>query len=94
MYVANTILYCCSFFIPFPPFNSIHFLHWSFFLMQAQPQSHLAQHSAMRQHWAWLRISRQIACVWLLPLGSLRAGPDRTENTHVTLPSTLEQIYH
>lgn len=47
--------------------------------MQAQPQSHLAQHSAMRRRWAWKRISQQIAymCVASTTRLSLSAGPER-----------------
>lgn len=44
--------------------------------MQAQPQSHLAQHSAMRRRWAWPRISRQIAYMCVAST-TLSAGPER-----------------
>lgn len=45
--------------------------------MQAQPQSHLAQHSAMRRRWAWPKISRQIAymCVASTTRLSLSLSP-------------------
>lgn len=50
-----------------------------------EPQSHLAQHSAMRRRWAWPRIRRQIAYMCVASTArrslSLSAGCSRTRGT-------------
>lgn len=81
MYMAKTILYCSS-------FSSLFYNAGTTTVTSGPGLCHEAAPGLAENQ------SADCLRVWLLPLGFLCAGPDRTENTHVTLPSTLGQIYH
>lgn len=72
-----------QFFSPLFLFSKHPFPVTALFLMQAQPQSHLVQCSAMRRLWAWPTISGHAAdmrVAFTLGSGSLSLGPERVQD--------------
>lgn len=69
----------------FPPFKSIHFL-WQHFFYNAGTTTVTSGPGLCHETALGLAENKSADClrVWLLPLGSLCAGPDGTENTRDT----------
>lgn len=90
----STVLSCSALVFSLFLFSKHPFPVTALFLMQAQPQSHLVQCSAMRRLWAWPTISRHTAYMCVastLGSNSVSLGPERVQDK---LPRSWGQIHH